>query len=246
MRERFDLNLSDLARATYLVHGNYGVGKTFLLGDALKYEMSLGKKAHFLSFKDEEGHNSIVNLGLGQIAERVETYDDFIAALADCKKDGVDALAIDNLKWLGRATIKKHCGDRLPSVGRGSDDWQKIHKDFEEAIGKLRWTAPTVVCAASSDRSMDQISGEISLTPDFPGRQAAGSGGLFDFVFVLRATTIGPGKIKRVLCTAPQQNTVIRARLPRPLPHEIELPENGGGWKALQLAIQHSLEKAGK
>jgi hypothetical protein len=134
VRERFDLDLPDLARATYLIHGNYGVGKTFLLGDALKYEMSLGHKAHFLSFKDEEGHNSITNLGLGKIAERVETYDDFIAALADCKKDGVHALGIDNLKWLGKATIKKHCGDRLPSVGRGSDDWQKIHKDFEDAI----------------------------------------------------------------------------------------------------------------
>jgi hypothetical protein len=93
---------------------------------------------------------------------------------------------------------------------------------------------------------MDQITGETSLTPDLPGRQAAASGGMFDFVFVLRAQAIGPNKIKRSLQCAPAANTVIRARLPRMLPSEIELPENGGGWKKLMSEIESCLKKASK
>ena len=93
---------------------------------------------------------------------------------------------------------------------------------------------------------MDQVSGEITLTPDFPGRQAAGVGGQFDFVFVLMARPTGPAQVRRWLMTAPTANTVIRARLPRSLPHEIVIPENGGGWKAIKGAIQTSLDKAGK
>lgn len=241
MRKQFNLDLADLDRFTMLVHGNYGVGKTHLLGDFLRYYKALDKTVRFLNLAGEDGQLSIANFGLGGVGETVETYKDFIEACNDYRGK-VDALAIDGIRHLGQQVIKKQCGDRLPSVGRGSDDWANIHRDFENAITGLRSVAPVVLCASASDRSLDQVSGEISLTPDLPGRQATGVGGMFDFVFVLKATVVGPNRIKRTLLTAPVQNTVIRARLPRQLPAEIVLPENHGSWALIQKTLQEALQ----
>lgn len=241
MRQKFNLDIATLDRLAILIHGNYGVGKTFLLGDMLRTEGN----GRFLNVAGEDGALSIANLGLGENGETVDTLADFKAALADYKKDKVGALAVDGGKHFGKLVIKSVCGERLPSVGKGSDDWAKIHREFEDTIVSLKQAAPIVIMASSSDRSMDQISGEVSLTPDFPGRQAAGSGGQFDFAFVVKAQALSPTKVRRWIETAPQANTVIRSRLPRPLPPTIELPENGGGWAIIKKAMQDALAKGG-
>lgn len=244
MREKFNLDIGALDRFTMLIHGNYGTGKTTLLGDMLAYEAKAsGKPVRFVNIAGEDGMLSLAGSGLGDVGETVETLSDLEDALAEYAKMGLAALAIDGGKSFGRIVIKSICGERLPSVGKGSDDWQKIHNRFEAVVASLRTIAPIVVMAASSDRSMDQISGELSLTPDFPGRQAAGSGGQFDFVFVLRSTATGPNKVKRSLLTSPIANTVIRARLPRSLPTEIELPDGPGGWAKLKGEMQKTLVK---
>jgi hypothetical protein len=245
VRQRFNLDIATLDRFTMLIHGNFGCGKTHLLGDMLKYESTNGP-IRFLNVAGEDGYLSVANTGLGEVGETVDTLADFKAAVSEYAKEGLAALAIDGGKLFGKLIIKSVCGDKLPSVGKGSDDWQKIHQEFEAVIASLRGVAPIVVMASSSDRSMDQVSGELSLTPDFPGRQAAGSGGQFDFVFLLRAQATGPNRVKRTLVTQPVANTVIRARLPKPLPSEIELPEGAGGWKKLKDAMQAALAKGGK
>lgn len=245
MRERFNLDIATLDRFTMLLHGSYGVGKTHLLGDMLKFEGEAGP-VRFLNIRGEDGMLSVADTGLGDVGESVDTLKDFKDALADYAKLGLSALAIDGGKPFGRMVIKSVCGERLPSVGKGSDDWQKIHIEFEVAIASLRSIAPIVVMASSSDRSMDQISGELSLTPDFPGRQAAGSGGQFDFVFVMKSQPLSPTKIKRSLLTSPVANTVIRARLPKALPAEIELPEGPGGWAKLKGELQKALIRTAK
>ena len=245
MRERFNLDIPNLERIFALVHGNYGVGKTHFLGDMLREEQQRGG-VRFLNVRGEDGYLSLANLGVGDVGETVDTLADLQAALKDYRAEGLRALAVDGMKQLGQLVIKSVCGERLPSVGKGSDDWQRIHKEFETLVPSLRTVAPIVLCASASDRSMDQITGETSLTPDFPGRQAAASGGMFDFVFVMRAQVIGPNKVRRVLQCAPVANTVIRSRLPRPLPAEIDLPENGGGWKKLMTEIESCLKKASK
>lgn len=245
MRHKFNLDIATLDRFTMLIHGNYGCGKTHLLGDMLKHESANGK-VRFLNVAGEDGFLSVANTGLGDVGETVETLADFKAALSDYAKEGLVALAIDGGKPFGKMIIKAVCGDRLPSVGKGSDDWGKIHGEFEALVASFRSVAPIVVMAAASDRSMDQVSGELSLTPDFPGRQAAGSGGQFDFVFLLKAAATGPNRVKRTLLTQPVANTVIRARLPKPLPSEIELPEGPGGWKRIKEAMQAALTKGGK
>lgn len=242
MRKVINLDLSTLDRFTMLVHGNYGVGKSFLLGDFLSYYKSMGP-VRFINIAGEDGFLTLANMQLGEIGETVETLQDLQDALSDAKKAEVVALAIDGIKHVGRLVIRANCGDRLPSVGKGSDDWQKIHRDLENVITSLRQVAPVVLCASSSDRSMDQISGELSLTPDLPGRAASGVGGMFDMVFVMKATVVGPGKVKRSLMTAPMANTVIRARLPKPLPTEIVLPEGPGAWKVIFDTLQKSLTK---
>ena len=245
MREIFDLDLKQLDRFTVLLHGGFGGGKTFLLGDMLRYESKQGD-VRYLNIKGEDGQLSIANFGLGKIGETVDTLDDFISALDDYRKAGIRALAIDGGKAFGKLVIKKVCGDRLPSVGRNSDDWTQIHSKFENTVNSLRTIAPIVVMASSSDRSMDQISGELSLTPDLPGRQAAGVAGMFDFVFVVKAQVVSPNRVDRWIDTAPTANTIIRQRLPKSLPAKIEIPANGGGWKALVDAMQRCLDDVGQ
>ena len=241
MRERFDLDLKTLDRFTVLFHGAFGAGKTALLGDMLRYESKQGP-VRYLNIKGEDGQLSIANFGLGDIGETVDTLNDFRSALDDYKKAGVRALAIDGGKWFGKMVVRHVCGDKTPTVGGASQDWTKIHGEFESTIISLRSIAPIVAFASSSDRSLDQISGEISLTPDMPGRQAAGVAGMFDFVLVVRAQTIRKGEIKRWIDTEPAANTIIRQRLPRPLPSEIPIPNGGGGWANFVNAIQKSLE----
>lgn len=242
MRQRFNLDIGSLDRFTMLIHGNYGVGKTRLLGDMLVTEGAGGKPVRFLNITGEDGMLSIAGMALGEVGETVDTLKDFKDACADYAKLGLAALAIDGGKSFGRLCIKSVCGDRLPTVGGQSQDWQKIHMEFETTIASLRSIAPIVVMASSSDRSLDQVTNATSLTPDFPGRQAAGSGGQFDFVFVMRAEATGPNRVKRTLLTAPVANTIIRARLPRSLPTEVELPDGAGAWAKIKGEMQKALK----
>lgn len=242
MRQRFDLDLRTLDRFTILFHGGYGVGKTFILGDMLRHESKTGP-VRFLNIAGEDGQLSIANFGLGSIGETVDTLNDFVEALNEYKQAGTRALAIDGGKAFGKLIVRSVCGDRIPSVGGKSDDWTQIHAKFENTVGMLRTIAPIVCMASSSDRSMDQVSGELSLTPDMPGRQAAGIAGMFDFVFVVRAQALNANTVKRWIDTAPAANTIIRQRLPKPLPSQIDMPQGGGGWKKLVEEMQKCLDK---
>lgn len=244
MRTRLNLDLASLERFTMLIHGGYGTGKTHFLGDMLKTEGQKGPVG-FINIAGEDGYLSMAGIGLGEIGETVDTLSDLKAALGDLKQKGCVAVGIDGGKQFGQLVIKSVCGEKLPSVGKGSDDWSRIHREFELTIASLRLVAPVIVMASASDRSLDQISGETSLTPDMPGRQAAGVGGQFDFVLIMKAQPVSPTKVRRWLATAPQANTVIRTRLPKQLPQEIEIPENGGGWSKLRAEMDKCL-KGGK
>src|SRR5882724_9433912 len=107
-----------------LLHGNYGVGKSALLGDMLKTEGQKGPVG-FINIAGEDGFLSMANLGLGEIGETVDTLSDLKAALGDFKQKGAQAVGIDGGKQFGQLIIKSVCGDKLPSVGKGSDDWSR-------------------------------------------------------------------------------------------------------------------------
>lgn len=242
MRERFNLNVSTLDRFTMLLHGNFGAGKTHLLGDMLRSESKRGPVL-YINIKGEDGHLSISGMELGDVGYTVDSIPDLKELLLEAKQANIRAIGMDGFKELGAMVIRKVCGDKLPSVGKGSDDWQRIHKEFDDLVKSFRTFAPIFVAACSSDRSMDQITGEISLTPDLPGRQAAGVAGMFDFVFIVKAQATNPTTVKRTLLTAPTANTIIRQRLPKPLPNEIDLPSGGGGWDKLMAAMHACLTK---
>jgi hypothetical protein len=241
LRIKFNLDITDFTRFLMLIHGGYGVGKTHLLGDMLLTEREQGD-VRYVNLSGEDGYLSIRNLGLGDCAETVETLDDLKQLIGDYKKAKLAAVALDGGKWLGKLVIKGVCGDRLPKIGRDSDDWTRIHNEFETIVATVRHVAPVVVLASSSDKSVDQVSGETVLSPDLPGRQAAGIGSQVDFAFQMQARPSGPNQVRRWLNTAPSVNTVTRVRLPRPLPHEIVIPDGRGGWKKVKEAIENALK----
>lgn len=247
----------ELATQTHLWHGNYGAGKTTLLGDMLKHESSQGPVV-FVNMRGEDGYLSIVDLKATTgdrliIADTVNDVDDLVdnptnpvkGLLVDAKKLGARAIGIDGWHRLYPLVYRKRLGsDRLPEVKQNSsgNEWSDVHKYANDIIDSLRRYAPIVVCTSATDRSTDQLTGKISNTPDFPGRQAAGIAGRFDFVFYLDYQVLGENKIRRTLQTAPTDRMICRARLPRPLPATIEIPANGGGWKILQAEIQKCLK----
>lgn len=256
-----NLDVKNLDSYTMLIHGNFGVGKTHLLGQALKYYRDLAQvintnhalaqeakrertQVSFINIAGEDGYLTLANFGFGDIGVTVENWEELNGLIDDyVTKQNMACIALDGLKQVGELAIRKTCGERLPSVGKGSDDWQRIHRDMDTFMRKLRYAAPVVICASASDRSLDQISGQISLTPDLPGRQATSVAGKFDFVFVLTASVTGPNSIRRTLLTSPVAATVIRARLPRKLPNEIVLPEGlVGGWEAVVKELNKALE----
>lgn len=245
-----------LASQTHLWHGNYGSGKTHLLGDMLATEGEKGPVA-FVNMRGEDGYLSIVDLKkkLGDklvIAESVDATEDLVdnpnnpqkGLLLDAKAKGCVAIGIDGFQRLYPMVYRKILGaNRLPEVKQGSsgNEWGEVHKYANDIIDSLRRYAPVIVCTSATDKSTDQLTGLISNTPDFPGRQAAGIAGRFDFVFYVDYTVLGENNIKRTLQTAPVAKMIVRSRLPRPLPATIQIPNNGGGWKLLQAEILKAL-----
>ena len=234
-----------LTGATFLFHGNYGSGKTYLLGDALRTEAQEGPVL-FLNIRGEDGYLSIADLrGDNFSAETVDAFDDVRAVFADARKNGVRAVGIDGLHRLyGLAYVKALGSNRIPVVGGSKNEWSDVHKLVEDLIDEFRYFVPFVLCTSATDKSVDQIKGETHTTPNFPGRNAAGIAGHFDYVFFLDSEVLGPSRIRRKLLTAPVSKMVVRYRLPKPLPTEIIMPEGPGGWALVKNEILKALAKA--
>lgn len=232
---------------TFLIHGPYGSGKTHLIGDMLRTQAEqTGKPGRFINMKGEDGYLSIAAPILeGAKGVTVDSFEDLESALKQAKADGVSAIGLDGWQRLYPFTYKKILGsDRLPVVGGQKNEWSEVHRAAEQLIETLRYYAPVIMCTAASDKSVDQLRGETHTTPNFPGRTAAGIGGMFDFVFYMESEVIGPNKIKRKLLTAPVSKMVVRYRLPRAMPTSIEMPEGPGGWTLVVNAINTAMKGA--
>lgn len=233
---------------TLLLHGNYGSGKTHLLGDYLRFEAERTKQpVFFINMKGEDGYTTVVDLEdvPGIMAVTVDTYDDLMLALTEAKKLNASAGGIDGYHRIYPFTFRKKLGaDRLPIVGGSTNEWSECHKLVEDLTDTLRYYAPFIFCTSASDKSVDQIKGETQTTPNFAGRNAAGIAGHFDYVFCLENEVLGPGKIRRVLRTAPVAKMVVRYRLPKPLPTELVMPEGRGGWKMIRAEIEKAIAPA--
>src|SRR5262249_16204463 len=122
------------------------------------------------------------------------------------------ALGVDSMKALCRVVTKKVVKGDRPAV---KDDFGSIHWEMERLTASLRSVAPIVVCACPSDKSVNQLDGRTYITPDLPGREAAGSAGWFDFVGYISADTMGPSRVTRKVTFSPSTLVITRQRLPR-------------------------------
>ena len=238
MRRPYNLDLPSLDRIALLIHGGYGQGKTHLLGDMLRTERKNGP-VRYLNIAGEDGSAAIGGMGLGEIAVTVDTYDDLRAEMAEMVKMGLRGVGVDSMHHIARLCMQYVTGgERLPRIAKDSNEWGELNQMLRATMLSLKLLAPIVMVACPSDKSVDQLTGKILWTPDVPGRNAVGCSGWFDFVFVMKSDVIGQNKFRRVLLTGPISDVVIRTRTPKPMPTEIVIPENEGGWARLYEAIQ--------
>lgn len=233
-RKRFNLDKATLDGASILIHGGYGKGKTHLAGDMLRTEQAHGE-VMFLNIPGEDGWKTTSAMGLGDVGVEIEDFADLRALIDEYTEKPIRALALDSAKFVSRLIERFVTGsDRTPRVtSNGPNEWGEVNRHLETTFSKLRRCAKYVMVVSPSDKSVDQLSGRTLWTPDLPGRNAVGSAGWFDFVFVVDLEGTGPGRVSRILRTGISNDIVIRTRSPKPLPASIDLPEGGGGWKVL-------------
>lgn len=238
MRKAFDLDLQTLDGFTMLIHGINAAGKTHILGDFLRTELPNGK-CKFVNVKGEDGMLTLMGMGLGKIAETVESYDDYESLLCELSKGSTHALAVDSLEPLNRwVRAKLFMGsDRMP---KGADEWQELHRLMANLMTKQRRAAKYVLCSCTSDKSTDTVTGKVTITPDLPGREARGSAGWFDFVAYLETSITGPGTVGRELIMVPNNTITVRQRLPKPITSNIKLPTGQGSWKLIKETIANA------
>ena len=243
MRHKLNLDLTELNGFSMLLHGGYAVGKTHFVGDMLREESQYGP-VRFLNVKGEDGYRSLASLGLGENGESVDSLDDFSDALKEWRGLKLQAVAIDSFKPLVRLVMYDiFKEDRLPRVGGKENEWGPVHFKVEGIANSLRSVAKYVLCTCPSDKSVNQLDGRTYITPDLPGREAAGSAGWFDMVAYLKADSVSATKVIRELIIRPDNSVITRQRLPRAIVKDIIVPENGGGWHNLKVEIQKALNK---
>lgn len=244
MRKRFNLDLATLEEMTMLIHGGYGKGKTHLGGDMLREEAKHGP-VKYINVQGEDGQTSLAKFGLGEVGETCETYEDLKAVRDEMRQKPIRAAVLDSAKQAGSLIAKSITGsDRPLRTGNTNNEYGPFNWEIDHFFKSLRGCARVLMVICPSDKSVDQLTGDNLWTPDLPGRNAVGSAGWFDFVFVLDARVIGPNKVKRRLITGPESSIVTRTRLPLPMPTEIDIPEGGGGWLKLKTAIEQTFKES--
>lgn len=240
MRKKFNLDQTELNGYMILIHGGRAAGKTYLAGDFLKEESQYGP-VRFINVAGEDGQLTLRGMGLGDIGETIESYADFVEAIKEYQAAKVHAVAVDTVHALSRWIMQKVTGsDRLPEIKRESNEWGELHHLSYNVHMNLRRCAKMVFCTCPSDKSVEQLSGKTFITPDLPGRQAAGSAGWYDFVGYLEATSISPTEVQRKLIMTPNSSIIVRQRLPKQITEPIKLPNGSGGWKVIKQAIESS------
>ena len=248
-RLEFNLDMRDLSRCSVLLHGIANSGKTYLMGDFLRHESQFGKVA-FIDVLGEGGALSLAELGLsaaGHKGYRVSTRTELTNLLDWLVGQNLRALAFDSLKAFVRLVISERVGaDRMPVVVKGGEEneWSDVHFRMERMAGRLAAAAPWLMAACLSDRSVEQISGKTYVTPDLPGREAAGSISWFDLAGYIKAELSPlPGVgVQRTFMVTPNNTILTRQRLPRPITHDIVLPVGPGGWATIKAQIEEALK----
>jgi hypothetical protein len=250
MRRSLDLDVMTLDKFNLLLHGDYAAGKTHLLADFLATEREHGP-IHFWNLAGEDGYLTMSSFGLGKIGETLETYQDVDEAINEATKTPYHALAIDGLKSLAEMVIVNEVGsDRMPTINRGGGDagsgkneWSEVNWAATRLYRRLRHCADIVFATVNSDKNPNPLmdAKKLWIGPDLPGKQARDIGP-WDLVGYLRADPLGPGRLRRVITFTPNNEVVVRQRLPKAILTPIILPEGAGGWTVLYNVFKGALK----
>ena len=250
MRTKFNLDIQPLEGFTLLVHGDRGVGKTYLIGDALKAESKHGK-VKYINITGEDGMRTIAGLGLGDIGETIDNYDDLIEIITECSAGKYQALGLDTYTMFAKLAMRKVTGgDRLPIIPSRdqlkagmSNEWPEVHRLMEGAAVKLRRAAKYIIVSSPSDKSVGLLDMSVNAKPDciapnLPGKEATESIGWFDYVGYIDLKPVRPGVFSRTFSMVPDGVTKVKARVPTMITTVQKLPEGAGGWLLIKKAIE--------
>lgn len=255
--KKLNLDSQEDWSGSILVAGTYAVGKTRLIGDFLRSESKRGKVA-YANFKGEDGFATLKQMGLGDCAFDITSFDEFIEFLDECEKLKVRAIGGDSLKWLYElAKAKTTGGNRLPVTGDfKTNEYPQIQFRMHNAMTRARRAAKYVMFTCPADVSKDMtkevesgIEGKSRMTPDLGGRMDYVCMTWFDLGGYMSADTIkdksGNLVIQRKVSFAPSQRVLVRQRMPLTITEDITIPEGDGGWDAL-LEVINKAYKGGK
>jgi len=243
LRTKIDLNLTTLDKLAVLIHGPYAGGKTHLQGDFLRWGKERGKIA-FVNIKGEDGYASIAAMGLGMVAETVESLADFTALVAEYSKAPFAAVAFDSLPALEELVVIDKVGSlRYPDPKldgeRAKMLWGQIKLALKACVIASRTTGKVVLWVASHDKA--DIAGSSKTAPNLIGKSSGDSIGWFDFVGELQADTKGATNVVRTVSFAPSTGVATRQRVAKTITEKIVIPDGGGGWAAIWKAIENAI-----
>lgn len=228
----------EMGRKT-LIHGGHNAGKTFIIGSAMAHFHAQGKEVLYINLKGEGGFRTLTAFDIPEdCAMTVDSLKDFLEALKEAPKDGL--LCVDSVKYIWSLAIEQTCGAKLPTVGGNSNDWSKIHHAGGEALDAMLDASSHVLAVCPSDRSMDQLKGSTFITPDLPGRMAAGIAGKFDLVGYMESTAMG-SKVRRVLHFEPMTESITRIRGKSGFAKGIVLEEGLDVWAQVEKELEGKL-----
>ncbi len=266
-RLRFNLDKTDLDDGlSFIVHGNYGAGKTHLIGDLLREESKDGGSVAFINTVGEDGATSIAAMGLGQqgynVSSRVELLDlcDYFIA-----NGRLTALGLDSARVLQHFVIRAVVGaDRWESLELDiqPNEWNNIHRAMSQTLLKLKQAAKWVLCVCTSDISVDMVTSQTTTTmgtksqggkvskgsfvsPDLYGKMHSVIAASFDMAGFLRAEAMGSTAERSIRFTT-SNNILTRQRLTHEITQDIKIPSGKGGWLAIKRTVEEHMKKGGE
>lgn len=235
MRIKLTLEPQDPQHQRVLIHGASNTGKTYLAGSAMKYYLEEGKSVFFVDTVGEEGTRSIVDMGLPvDVAETVDTYKDFQEILKERTAAKTGLLVVDSLKFVWKYIMLDVLkSDRAPVISKTSTDWTDLYRAYDKMLVQLIGAATDLIVLCPSDISMNEVKGELMITPDLPGRKRAETVSSMDMVGYLESDPLG-AKTRRVLSFHGRGGITTKMRSRTPVTSSFPIIEGHDAWRGLQ------------
>ena len=257
MQSPFNLDIATLDRLAVLVQGVTNSGKTHLCGDMLAYEKQFGP-VKFLNVRGEDGASTNADMGLGAIGVNVDHEGDVQDVAADCLKNKVHAVALDGARLLFNQILVRLVQSkpqfahdvRLPDARLDGDSsksyWAQARFRMEQTIALLKTSVNVLLVTTTSQKDLNEVTGQTQIAPDIYGKMGAALVGLFDFSGYMTFTIQGPARVQWEVSFQPRTDVQTRQRLAYPITSNIILPDGPGGWKTIKSAFEKGLRKGAK